>query len=636
MEPDRGDTEARRMTTGHRSGPAPCDAFLALPASDERGIASSIADALSGSVGRLWLADPDGRPNGPCPPRCQCVGGSAIEALETALGQAADAGRALLVVLAPVRIGQEALQMLFEALAEDPMLGIAVPRVGTADGTAVLSLSTDESCAGDPLDRRVLGQGARLLITADLLAPCFLLRAEVVSGVHDVDAGYPSLGVALEHYVARVRRLGFRTVVTNAAVVTCASGTPASRALPVPRDRRSLYARFPEVRRARTEYSLPERRRFEALFSSAVSGGQAGPSLLLDVRNLGARHDGTSYAALGLCDGIRHASGARRLGLLAGAEGRAFHEMDRRFAGWAIHESPPDDPYAVAVRLSQPWHVSEIRDLHLSALANAYLMLDTIAWDVIYAAPEGLDLTWTLVARHADALLFISDFTRQRFLTRFPDARARLASTCRLSCDPRDYHRGHAGAGRRQHLLIVGNDLDHKAVAPTARLLANAFPFDRIVAVGATRDLPAGVQALSSGLIPEAELDALYADAWAIVFPSHYEGFGFPVVHGLAADVPVLARRSALLEELAAHYRGPGRLVGFTGPMDLVESLGRLKHGRPVEAYAFGSALADGEPASGWDRAAQTLLELSDQMTAAPSAQHWFERERTLRMVQAR
>jgi hypothetical protein len=108
------------------------------------------------------------------------------------------------------------------------------------------------------------------------------------------------------------------------------------------------------------------------------------------------------------------------------------------------------------------------------------------------------------------------------------------------------------------------------------------------------------------------------------------------VVHGLAADVPVLARRSALLEELAAHYRGPGRLVGFTGPMDLVESLGRLKHGRPVEAYAFGSALADGEPASGWDRAAQTLLELSDQMTAAPSAQHWFERERTLRMVQAR
>ena len=50
------------------------------------------------------------------------------------------------------------------------------------------------------------------------------------------------------------------------------------------------------------------------------------------------------------------------------------------------------------------------------------------------------------------------------------------------------------------------------------------------------------------------------------MFPSFYEGFSLPTLKGFSYGRTVLARRSDLLFEVAAHYRGPGRLVAFDTP----------------------------------------------------------------------
>ena len=53
------------------------------------------------------------------------------------------------------------------------------------------------------------------------------------------------------------------------------------------------------------------------------------------------------------------------------------------------------------------------------------------------------------------------------------------------------------------------------------------------------------------GYVPESELPGLTAGASAFIYPSLYEGFGFPVAQAMAAGVPVLTSNNSCLPEIA-------------------------------------------------------------------------------------
>lgn len=54
-----------------------------------------------------------------------------------------------------------------------------------------------------------------------------------------------------------------------------------------------------------------------------------------------------------------------------------------------------------------------------------------------------------------------------------------------------------------------------------------------------------------TGYIDDGDVPALYSAALALVFPSLYEGFGFPVLEAMCCDTPVIASTHASLPELA-------------------------------------------------------------------------------------
>ncbi|MFP3941342.1 MAG: glycosyltransferase family 4 protein [Thermoanaerobaculia bacterium] len=67
---------------------------------------------------------------------------------------------------------------------------------------------------------------------------------------------------------------------------------------------------------------------------------------------------------------------------------------------------------------------------------------------------------------------------------------------------------------------------------------------------------------LHLGYVDEATLAALYRRTRLFVFPSHYEGFGLPVLEAMAAGVPVVASDLPVLREVA------GDAVLYAPPLD--------------------------------------------------------------------
>jgi glycosyltransferase involved in cell wall biosynthesis len=183
-------------------------------------------------------------------------------------------------------------------------------------------------------------------------------------------------------------------------------------------------------------------------------------------------------------------------------------------------------------------------------------------------------------------------------------------------------------------LFIVGNEYDHKDVSRTIELLTTAFPYQSIVALGPAKAVSPRVTVLQSGTLSELEIHRLYANARAVVFPSFYEGFGFPILTTLAYGGTLLARRSTLLDEVAARCAPRGRLVPFDRRDSLVELIGRLLHGEPVPELPLGTALDRGEPLS-WQDVGRGIVNFLSTLTSDLSKSRWRAREHAIRQLMA-
>jgi len=105
------------------------------------------------------------------------------------------------------------------------------------------------------------------------------------------------------------------------------------------------------------------------------------------------------------------------------------------------------------------------------------------------------------------------------------------------------------------------------------------------------------------GMVSDAELCRLYREATFTVYPSMYEGFGFPVLDSLLHDAPVLASYNSSLVEL----EGPG--VFYFDPCDagsLDEAYRQMTAARPIAIDR--DAL---HRRFGWDALARTVMSLA-------------------------
>ena len=106
--------------------------------------------------------------------------------------------------------------------------------------------------------------------------------------------------------------------------------------------------------------------------------------------------------------------------------------------------------------------------------------------------------------------------------------------------------------------------------------------------------------------VPPAQLATLYSNADAFVFPSIYEGFGFPMLEAMAAGAPVIAARSSSLPEIG------GDAALYFEPND-VAALHKALHRVLTDEVLRGDLIARGRAQAAkftWPEAAEKTLDV--------------------------
>jgi len=110
--------------------------------------------------------------------------------------------------------------------------------------------------------------------------------------------------------------------------------------------------------------------------------------------------------------------------------------------------------------------------------------------------------------------------------------------------------------------------------------------------------------------VPEVDLPGITAGATVFVYPSLYEGFGFPVAQAMAAGVPVITSNLSSLPEVTG---GAAELIDPQSPSELRAALDRLLTSPTVRTQRVNAGRTQAQRFR-WDRCARQSLEFFEKV----------------------
>lgn len=229
-------------------------------------------------------------------------------------------------------------------------------------------------------------------------------------------------------------------------------------------------------------------------------------------------------------------------------------------------------------QLGLPLHVHQdrIQLLHsgenslpvLQSVPSIVTIHDTILWE---EPREGLDRHYwhdvqSLAYRRCAHVITISESSRRDIEARWPFLRERL-TVIPHGIGPEFFDGSTASSppeltralGQAPYLLYMGGPQPRKRFGWATRLVAASGRSDLHLVACGFPDGMGGASEVPSELrgrvhfmpfIEDAELVALYSGARAVLYPTLYEGFGFPAVEAQAAGTPVLFSPISSLADL--------------------------------------------------------------------------------------
>lgn len=298
-------------------------------------------------------------------------------------------------------------------------------------------------------------------------------------------------------------------------------------------------------------------------------------------------------------------------------KGYRFHSWEQIGLPWRVRRATRRGVLHAA-QTSLPWWqpVPTVVTLH-----------DTIPWQSAHPGPYE-NWYWNRLLPAALArcavVITISEASRRDILALWPNLESKLHVVRHgieemyigLSPGPRPAAVSRL-IGDRRYLLFVGGISHHKRFEWALRVFERLASDDlRLLALGFTASevepvrsqLPSGIADRIHFLpyVADQEMPHVYQHAVATLYPTRYEGFGFPVLESQAVGTPILFSHVGSLAELA------GPFAEMVPPDDLqawVSRLDRIIASKARDLQAANAARAWVQQFS-WTRSAQQHLEI--------------------------
>ncbi|PWJ22437.1 glycosyltransferase family 4 protein [Jannaschia seohaensis] len=123
-------------------------------------------------------------------------------------------------------------------------------------------------------------------------------------------------------------------------------------------------------------------------------------------------------------------------------------------------------------------------------------------------------------------------------------------------------------------------------------------------------ELDLGARVHLAGRVPNAELDALYAEATLFTLATRYEGYGMVFDEALTWGLPIVACATGAVPQTVPE--GTGRLVPPDDPGALAQAVTELLTDLPARDAMAARAAAAGAALPGWDDTARIAGEVLD------------------------
>jgi GT2 family glycosyltransferase len=534
-----------------------------------------------------------------------------VKSCNLGLRSAVDSGANVLLLNSDTEVFPGAIEEMAQVLLLDPMIGFVNPRSNNA---TICTFPTESPGNVTAVQAHLAWKELKDYLPRFQFAPtavgfCMLIRWEILAEFGLFDEAYARGYNEENDLVMRANRCGYRAVLANQAFVyhkgeVSFSLTDTPRHVSETRNQEILLKRYPEYLLSVDRYFRSPRYESESLISAMLPDSNGQLRLAFDLASMECKHCGSFELARRLV-AVAASEWVKEFSVFIICDEKVaryhqFHELQ------GISRVPIDtaEKFAIVIRPYTPFSATDITRVTSLGAINLYVLLDTIALDCQYLDTDLFRDVLSFLMRQADGIAYISETVQKQFQRRFSRRPDLLEKAALLSMDLHEYSESPPSSLPGKHILIVGNHYEHKHVVATLSALAPALPQHRIVALGVEDTVHPNVVGYRSGLLSESVVAQLYQDATIVIYPSHYEGFGLPLLTSLAYQRPIFVRRLEVFEELIARLGDySSNVYFFHTTSELVGNLGSgLPSWKPVEAQR--------NRGDGWNRFGQDVLGL--------------------------
>ena len=281
--------------------------------------------------------------------------------------------------------------------------------------------------------------------------------------------------------------------------------------------------------------------------------------------------------------------------------GRApLNPAERRWWLWGIRR-------AIAQTGAQVFHGTNFEVPYLGKVPAILTIHDLSPWrDKAWHDHAGrvrARTPWLVRLRRARMIITVSEAVRQEVIRHFHIS-PNLVRAVPLAASP-EFFPQPPSASQKPFFLFVGTLEPRKNITGLieAWLASRHLSGADLILAGRNRADFAGLPEHEGlhllGEVPDQLLPQLYSDALAFVYPTHYEGFGLPVLEAMQCGCPVITSNDPAVTEVAA-----GAAIHAESPSEIAQAMCAVAADPVLRQTLSASGLARARAFS-WSRTAR-------------------------------